>query len=241
MQQYHISIITSIISYCNYTVRIFAIKTYKNAETMLPKQARVWYNIRVISTFAFYLLCNIVTYFKLPGMSINRPSFLEKKGFISRFQTLNEREDNFMGDLNTALHEGTQTSTEGTQQGKTFTQDDVNRIVQERLAKERGKGTEELDRRSAELDKREFNLKARETLSSKGYSADLLDALNCESEETFNKSLETIERLFGGTSQRDAEAAANRSRIIGRSINSTNGFRSSEDAAIRERMGLSNR
>ena len=146
-----------------------------------------------------------------------------------------------MGDTNTALHEGTQTSTEDTQQGKTFTQDDVNRIVQERLAKEKGKGTEELDRRSAELDKREFNLKARETLSSKGYSADLLDALNCESEETFNKSLETIERLFGGTSQRDREAAKNRSRIVGRSINSTNSSRLSEDAAIRERMGLSNR
>ena len=146
-----------------------------------------------------------------------------------------------MGDTNNALHEGVQTSTEGTQQGKTFTQDDVNRIVQERLAKERGKGTEELDRRSAELDKREFNLKAREMLLSKGYSADLLDALNCESEETFNKSLETIERLFGGTSQRDIEAAKNRSHIVGRSINSTNGFKSSEDAAIRERMGLSSR
>ena len=41
-----------------------------------------------------------------------------------------------MGDLQNTSAEGTQTGTEG----KTFTQDDVNRIVQERLAKERGKG-----------------------------------------------------------------------------------------------------
>ena len=43
-----------------------------------------------------------------------------------------------MGDLQNTSAEGTQTGTEG----KTFTQDDVNRIVQERLAKERGKGNE---------------------------------------------------------------------------------------------------
>ena len=40
-----------------------------------------------------------------------------------------------MEDLQNTSTEGTQTSTEG----KTFTQEDVNRIVQERLAKERSK------------------------------------------------------------------------------------------------------
>ncbi|MFR8246399.1 MAG: hypothetical protein ACLU9V_00265 [Roseburia sp.] len=45
-----------------------------------------------------------------------------------------------MGDLQNTSAEGTQTSTEGTQQsGKTFTQDDVNRIVQERLAKRKAR------------------------------------------------------------------------------------------------------
>lgn len=145
-----------------------------------------------------------------------------------------------MVDKDTALHEGTQTSTEGTQTERTFTQDDVNRIVQERLAKEKSKGTEELDKRSAELDKREFQIKARETLASKGLSVDLLDALNCESEETFNKSLETIERLFGGTSQRDKDAEAKRSRIVGRSLSGSGGS-VSDDAAIRARMGLAGR
>ena len=57
-----------------------------------------------------------------------------------------------MGDLQNTSAEGTQTSTEG----KTFTQEDVNRIVQERLAKERGKASnsEDLEKRSAELEKR---------------------------------------------------------------------------------------
>ena len=41
-----------------------------------------------------------------------------------------------MEDLQNTSAEGIQTSTEGTQQSeKTFTQEDVNRIVQERLAK----------------------------------------------------------------------------------------------------------
>ena len=45
-----------------------------------------------------------------------------------------------MDGLQNTSAEGTQTSVEGTQNSvKTFTQDDVNRIVQERLAKEKGK------------------------------------------------------------------------------------------------------
>ena len=43
-----------------------------------------------------------------------------------------------MDNLQNTSAEGTQTSTEGTQKsGKIFTQEDVNRIVQERLAKEK--------------------------------------------------------------------------------------------------------
>ena len=69
-----------------------------------------------------------------------------------------------MGDLQNTSTEGTQTGTEG----KTFTQDDVNRIVQERLAKERGKGNEELEKRVAELDLRERKLNAVEALRKNG-------------------------------------------------------------------------
>ena len=69
--------------------------------------------------------------------------------------------------------EGTQSVSQGAQNqqnDKTFTQEDVNRIVQERLAKERSKGnnTDELTQRTAELDLRERKIKAREELSKNG-------------------------------------------------------------------------
>ena len=44
-----------------------------------------------------------------------------------------------MDEMKKTSTEGTQTGTEGTQAERTFTQEDVNRIVQERLAKEKSK------------------------------------------------------------------------------------------------------
>lgn len=64
--------------------------------------------------------------------------------------------------------EGTQTGTEGMQQGKTFIQEDVNRIVQERLAKEKGKSNEDLEKRAAELDRRERRMNAIQKLRENG-------------------------------------------------------------------------
>ena len=61
-------------------------------------------------------------------------------------------------DNNTQTGENTNTSQGNTPQseGRTFTQEDVNRIVQERLAKERNKSAQNPD-----LDKREEDLKKR--------------------------------------------------------------------------------
>lgn len=82
------------------------------------------------------------------------------------------------------------------QEAKTFTQDDVNRIVGERLAKEKTKIEQTITQREQELNKRELNLKAKEVLSSKGLSLDLLEALNYSDEDTLNKSIEIIEKQF---------------------------------------------
>lgn len=97
--------------------------------------------------------------------------------------------------------EGTETGTEGTQ-GKTFTQEDVNRIVQERLAKERSKGnsnSEELDRRAAELDQRERRLSAVEELRKNGLPDYLADALNIGTEEELKNSIAIITKMKGET------------------------------------------
>lgn len=89
------------------------------------------------------------------------------------------------------MEDNTNTSTEGTEQvtdGKTFTQDDVNRIVQERLAKEKGKGNDELDKRKADLDKRERRMNAIDELRKNELPDYLVDALNMETDEAFQQS-----------------------------------------------------
>lgn len=98
-----------------------------------------------------------------------------------------------MAEPNITSTEGTQTSAEG----KTFTQDDVNRIVQERLAKEKGKVNEELDKRAAELDKRERKMNAIDELRKNGLPDYLVDALNMESEEAFQQSMEAVKKMKG--------------------------------------------
>lgn len=102
-----------------------------------------------------------------------------------------------MNDDKNTQNEGTQTSTEGLQSGKTFTQNDVNRIVQERLAKEKGKVGEELDKRAAELDKRERRMNARDELRKNGLPDYLVDALNMETDEAFQQSMEAIKKMKG--------------------------------------------
>ena len=113
---------------------------------------------------------------------------------------------------NTSL-EGSQTGTEGTQGERTFTQDDVNRIVQERLAKEKGKGNDELNKRAAELDKRERRMNAIDELRKNGLPDYLVDALNMNTDEDFQKSLEAIKKMKGESTESQTTEA---SVIIGK-------------------------
>lgn len=89
--------------------------------------------------------------------------------------------------------------------GKTFTQDDVNRIVQDRLAKDREKASKELGEREQELLQREFRLNSRQKLIDRGYPENILDALNCSSEEAFNKALDIIDGLIKERTPSEAE------------------------------------
>lgn len=81
---------------------------------------------------------------------------------------------------------------------KTFTQEDVNRIVQERLAKEKAKNSGDADfaKREQELVQRELHMTAKEMLSEKGLPVQLFDALNCTDKEAMEKSIVTIETVF---------------------------------------------
>ena len=99
-------------------------------------------------------------------------------------------------DIQTGTQTGTQTGAEGAQE-KTFIQDEVNRIVQDRLAREKGKGSEELDKREAALNYRERKMNAVDELRKNGLPDYLAEALNLNTDEDFQKSMEAIKRMKG--------------------------------------------
>jgi len=75
---------------------------------------------------------------------------------------------------------------------RAFTQDDVNRIVSERLAKEKAKSEAAMVQRGQELDQREKMLVAREKVTAMGLPAELVNALNINTPEELEKSLSII-------------------------------------------------
>ncbi len=122
---------------------------------------------------------------------------------------------------------------------KTFTQDDVNRIVQERLAKEKAKNSGEADfaKREQELVQRELHMSAKEMLSEKGLPMQLFDALNCTDKETMEKSIATIETVFNEYKKN----VASNHKFVGFQPGVSMGIpdiREMEDAEIRKAMGL---
>ena len=72
---------------------------------------------------------------------------------------------------------------------KTFTQDQLNQIVSERLQKERQKSEADIVKREQELQQREFLLNAKTALAEKGLPDTLMDALDKSSPEAFEKAI----------------------------------------------------
>ena len=124
---------------------------------------------------------------------------------------------------------------------KTFTQDDVNRIVQDRLAKDRAKAAEELSKKEQELAQREFRLNSRQKVIDRGYPESLIDALNCTSDEAFNKALDAIDSLIKERTpdKHQQELEANRARFTTVESHHGGGFFSKPDP-IRKAMNLTN-
>ena len=92
----------------------------------------------------------------------------------------------------------TQDPTPGAKGGRTFTQDDVNRIVSERLAHEREKlqaSARDTEREKA-LAAREARLDCREYLDAQGYPAALLDVLDSSDTDKFKTAVEKLVQTF---------------------------------------------
>lgn len=79
---------------------------------------------------------------------------------------------------------------------KLFTQEQVNTIVQDRLAKEKAKYEKQIADMQAEVKQREKRMEAREKLSEKGLPAELIDLIRLEDDQAFKTSLELLERTY---------------------------------------------
>ena len=80
---------------------------------------------------------------------------------------------------------------------KTFTQDDVNRIVAERLARDRDKRTAEFDEREKELKRRELSIIAREKLDEAGLSKELCKVLKYNDEAELDEAIKQLQHIKG--------------------------------------------
>lgn len=119
--------------------------------------------------------------------------------------------------------------------GKTFTQEQVNAIVGERLAKEKAKGEAALAEREQQLAQRELMLTAKERISEMGLPAELVDALNVSSPDALEKALNTVKTVFDNIK---AEARPIKIRGARPAESLTGTPDGSNDAAFRKAMGL---
>lgn len=80
---------------------------------------------------------------------------------------------------------------------RTFTQEEVNRIVADRLARERAKAEPSpADEREQALKAREAKLDCREYLDAQGYPAALLDVLDSSDTGKFKAAVEKLVKAF---------------------------------------------
>ena len=106
-----------------------------------------------------------------------------------------------------------------------FTQDEVNRIVQDRLA--RVKVANEPDQRELDLQSRELALYARERIEENGLDKTLADELKGMDKATIDKVIKII-----------APMAQRMNEPIRNAVGPTNGKAIDSDSSIRAAMGL---
>lgn len=117
---------------------------------------------------------------------------------------------------------------------KTFSQDDVNRIVGERLAKEKAKGEAALAEREQQLAQRELLLTAKEKLTENGLPVELVDALNVSSPEALEKALSIVKTVMD-----KHKAEARPIKISGaKPAESLSHTKNTGDSSLRKAMGL---
>lgn len=131
-------------------------------------------------------------------------------------------------------------STGSAGQEKLFTQEEVNRIIGDRLARAKSANGYGIDpEREAALNERELKLDAREQLADLGISKDLLPLVNCTNKDTMKKSIALIAENFGqGKSANNTGRTYRISTGANSSGNGSGHSRAPSDDDIRAAMGL---
>lgn len=80
--------------------------------------------------------------------------------------------------------------------GNVFTQEQVNTIIQDRLAKEKAKYEKQISDMQTDIKRREKLLEAKEKLGEKGLPVELADLVRLDDDNSFNASLELLERTY---------------------------------------------
>lgn len=127
------------------------------------------------------------------------------------------------------------------QQGKTFTQEDVNRIVSERLARAKNAANGSGSDREQELDRRERQLDARERLADAGIPKDLLPLVDLSSKENMENSIKLISSHMGRSRSASGAGTYRISTSVSSSKNGSGNDRRETPDDIRAAMGLKGR
>lgn len=110
-------------------------------------------------------------------------------------------ENTNMTEQTQAENMGNESEVQGQEAAKTFTQDEVNRIIQERLERAKKQATKDQEseyaQKAAELQAREMKLLVKEQLSERGMPRELADIITCTDEKDLNNKLEALQKIYG--------------------------------------------
>lgn len=98
--------------------------------------------------------------------------------------------------------------------GKTFTQEEVNRIVSDRLGRERDKKAAELDEREKAVKARELAVIAAEKLAAAGLPKDLAAVLKYDDESSLDAAVSQLSELRGFKDGNGTRPEGDKKKII---------------------------
>ena len=155
---------------------------------------------------------------------------------------MSEQENNGMQPEETTAPEAgePQAQGEGEQENpeRTFTQDDINRIISRRVQEERARADAQLKQRETEIAQREYNYHVLSTLENKQLPPQLADILKGGDAATFDASLAVFEKLLASTAEKAVvKRLAGSAPSAGRQTDPE----AAKRAGIRQAMGLGER